>query len=812
MLSILAIGLAVALPSWAEIEEIVVTATKREENVQDIPIAVTALSDVQLERAGVKDLRDLAQISPSFNMNTSQTESQGATMRIRGVGTTGNNIGLESAVGVFLDGVYLSRPGIALGDLLDVERLEVLRGPQGTLFGRNTSAGALSVVTKKPNLEEQEYWVNATVGNYDAYNVQAGASFPLIADQLGLRVSGAYRKQDGFATSTTGGESYNRDRFLLRGQLYWTPNEDLSVRFIADYSAADENCCDGGQVQETTLLSLYPLAGLPANGGNPNSGSGAFTARKTNSNDEFRNDFDQWGVSVEVNYALTDDITVTYIGSYRDFHATSFQDDFTGLDVYSVPDSFDDIKSTTHELRIQGVSDRIDWMAGFYWGREKIEEKATLTLQSDYQRYIDVPAWFGGILAFVPPAALGIADVNQAFEFAGNVDAAGSFATNDFRQDGRSWSLFTHNTIHVTDTVDVVLGARWIDESKDGKFDQIAASSPACLNTIANTAASLLNGTPLAGLAIGFACFPFATQADVPGLSGIVPQTFDKSFDDSELTYTGKIVWAFLEDATAYASFTHGFKAGGFNLDSTAAIGGADPRFKSELVDSIEVGMKSIWLDDTLRVNASLFQMEMEDFQVLEFTGIQFQTFNVAKVKSTGAEIETLWAPIEGLTISMGGTLANARYPVSCSGGPVAPAQVLSLCGFPLTNAPKWVGSVGINWEDEVPGTDMTYFVNASLLHQSDRRTGTQPRDPTSLVLSADDIQQDNSKVNLRVGVTDAEGKWSVEVWGNNIFDRQTKNVTFNIPLRGVSSLGSAARGVFYEAPRTYGLTLRWKY
>ena len=192
---------SVAMPAYAQIEEIVVTATKRAENVQEVPIAVTAFGAEQLDRSGFDSVRDLQRMSTSFNMNTSDTESQGATMRIRGIGTTGNNIGLESAVGVFLDGVYLSRPGIALGDLMDLERVEVLRGPQGTLFGRNTTAGAINIITRAPRLDGSEGFANIEGGNFDARRVQAGVSFPIIQDKLGFRISGSYRQRDGYVES-----------------------------------------------------------------------------------------------------------------------------------------------------------------------------------------------------------------------------------------------------------------------------------------------------------------------------------------------------------------------------------------------------------------------------------------------------------------------------------------------------------------------------------------------------------------------------------------------------------------------------------
>ena len=207
---------------------IIVTATLREADVQDIPLAVTAVAPEALERQGVNDIKLLSSISPSFNIQSSQTETQGTSIKIRGVGTTGNNTGLESSVGVFIDGVYQSRPGVALGDLLDLERLEILRGPQGTLFGRNTSAGALNVTTKRPNLNRIEGFANASYGNFEYFNVQGGVSVPITEGVAGIRLSGAYRKRDGFLRSSTGAESNNRDRYIVRGQFLFEPSDSLS--------------------------------------------------------------------------------------------------------------------------------------------------------------------------------------------------------------------------------------------------------------------------------------------------------------------------------------------------------------------------------------------------------------------------------------------------------------------------------------------------------------------------------------------------------------------------------------------------------
>lgn len=287
-----------------EREVIIVTATLRAADVQDIPIAVTAVSPDQLDRQNVQDIKSLTSISPSFNVQSSQTESQGTSIRIRGVGTTGNNTGLESSVGVFIDGVYQSRPGIALGDLLDLERLEILRGPQGTLFGRNTSAGALNLTTKRPDLTKVEAFGNFTYGNFDFFNVQAGVSVPLISDQLGLRLSGAYRKRDGYLNSVgvPGSESGNRDRYVIRGQLLWEPSPDVSIRLIGDYAKANENCCDAVIVRETELQPFFAFHGL-ANDGVAVSGQSALENRQTNSQ-QFLNNTEQYGFSGELKWDL----------------------------------------------------------------------------------------------------------------------------------------------------------------------------------------------------------------------------------------------------------------------------------------------------------------------------------------------------------------------------------------------------------------------------------------------------------------------------------------------------------------------------
>jgi iron complex outermembrane recepter protein len=815
--------------------DIIVTATLRNENLQDVPIAVTAFNTETLEKAGVRDIRALDNVSASFNLNSTQTESGGTTLRVRGVGTTGNNTGLESAVGIFLDGVYLSRPGIALGDLLDVAQVELLRGPQGTLFGRNTSAGALNIKTLKPNLNKFEGFANVTYGNYDLINVQGGVSAPLVEGTLGVRLSAALRKQDGTVKSTTGAESNNRNRYIVRGQLLWEPSSDVSLRLIGDYQKSNEKCCDAPIIQETSLVAAGAFAayGLPANGGISQSGPSAVDNRISNS-EEFRDRIKQWGVSGELNWNLGGADLVAITG-YRNSLAKSRQEtDFSALRTIStsntgstappgIAEAFTRIKTFTQEVRLSGsaMDDRFQFLFGGYYANENIDEIQSLSLGADYQRAISANffPFIAGNPAFgFNPLALGPV---PAQTLAQGISAAGSFANNNFKQKARNWSIFTNNTFKLSDSIGFNFGLRYSDDRKRGSFDQLAASSNACLGVLTNPA--LQTGQPLNGflpLAVGLTCFPFATVVGIPGAP--TPQEFDRVFKDNELIYTAKLTWEPVSNINTYLSYSHGYKSGGFNLDPTAAAAGADPRFKSEKVNAFEFGIKTKLLDNALTANLALFHQDLSDFQVLEFTGVQFVTFNVGKAKATGGELELNARLSREFSVNAAYTYTDARYPTNCAGNNTR-VEVLSLCGNDLTNAPKHVVIAGFNLDKDI-GNDLTFGLNGSVRLESDRRTSTQAviiaGTTVSTIKNPFDIQDGNAKVNLRAGIGREDGGWRIEVWGNNLGNITTRNVTFNTPLRGGTFLpgplgangAGISRGVFLQEPRTYGVTVRTKF
>lgn len=814
-------------------DEVIVTATRRAESIQDVPIAVTAILPEQLDKQGVVNIQNLTSVAPSFSTSNAQIASGSVVLRIRGVGTTSNNIGFESAVGVFMDGAYQSRPGVALGEFVDVERVEVLRGPQGTLFGRNTSAGALNVTNVRPQMNETGGFVKATYGNHNHMNLQGAVNIPLAEDTLAARLTGAIRKRDGFVDifdrdGTKIGESNDINQYMLRGQLGFESG-GLSGRLIADHSSSDAICCSAIELLQSPVetAGLFGVVGLGARGGmtgpivatDPNdmrTAEAALATLHASSNQEPNPSSDQFGLTAELKYELTDNIDAHYVGSYREYEAAELYDSgFSGLNIFNVARNEAQgggtfIDTMTHELRLQGdaFDGKLDWLIGAYYSDEDISQKVNFELGPDYDQLIG--ALFGNALGPRPLALL----TGQ--------DASTTRATNAYEQNSESLSFFTHNIFDVTDDLSLTLGLRYSDESKQGSFSQPFVENATCNALLGNLdLPTLLAGDgivfnfnhPLAGpqqtpaafgaSIFGTGCFAFTAPADHPFASFLpLPRSFDGEFKDDELIYTGKLAYD-LGSANVYASFTHGYKAGGFNLDSTAAIpvnGVSDPTFASEEVDAYEVGLKSKWADGRITLNIAAFQEDFSNFQVLEFTGAQFVTFNVPKATTSGVEIEFVGDLSDNFSLSGGLTFLDAEYPDDCAGDQTA-INVTALCGNTLTNAPQTVGIIGANYTGNLTD-NLGFFLNAQARHESERRTSTQAVILSSGAPNPFDVQGANSKLNLRAGIT-SEDDWSLEAWATNVTNEITRGVTFNTVLR------SGSRSAFVQEPRMYGITAR---
>ncbi|HEX7742540.1 MAG TPA: TonB-dependent receptor plug domain-containing protein, partial [Sphingobium sp.] len=406
------IALAASIPAYAQdtaqgaVEDdnvvIIVTATRRASPLSDVPIAVSAISAQSMQNSGASDIRMLNQLAPSLLVSSTGSEAN-ASARVRGIGTVGDNPGLESSVGVFIDGVYRSRTGAGLNELGEIERVEVLRGPQGTLFGRNTSAGLINIISKAPEFKLTGK-AEATYGNYDYWRLAGRITGP-ISEQLALSLDGVWSKRDGFfdlvnAAGDKVGETNDRDRYFVRGQALFEPNDALSIRLIGDYTNRDESCCGAAYIE---TRERRPVAG------------GGYTTNPTNRiatilsalGSVFPTDpYDRnltitpgrnyvskvkdWGVSGEVNYDLGA-AKLTSITAYRDYKSQDYGDyDYSGADLlYRDPNTYRQFKTFTQELRAQGsaFNEALDWLVGGYYAHEKLTLEDNIVFGADYGRF-----------------------------------------------------------------------------------------------------------------------------------------------------------------------------------------------------------------------------------------------------------------------------------------------------------------------------------------------------------------------------------------------------------------------------------------
>lgn len=809
---------------------IIVTATRRAQDVQDIPLAVTAISPQQLEAQRVVNIQQIAALAPSFTASQAQLASGSVVLRVRGIGTTSNNIGFESAVGIFIDGAYQSRPGVALSEFVDVERVEVLRGPQGTLFGRNTSAGALNITNVRPDVTEFGGFVNAEYGNFDEISLQGAINLPIVQDTVAVRLTGAYRQRDGFLdvvnrTGTKIGETNSVDQWLVRGQIGWDTDSGLRGRIIADYSKSKSSCCGAIELYQSPLVTggAYAAVGLGLNGGNgqpvvatTRDDQGTFERaldnRTVSANFAPVADIDNYGVTGELEFPVSDNADLIFIGSYRKYQSfENYDSDFTALDIFNVPALNLDIDTWTAELRFQGeaMGGKLNYMFGGFYSDEKIDQSVSFSLGQDFGENV-------GALLFVPTG--GALGPNPLTLFTG-VDPAGTSNTNRFQQDAKSYAIFTHNSLEITDGLELTLGARYSWEEKSGGFDQTAINNQICPATLGALGAI---PAPLRPSFIGLGCFGFTAPADLPQAAALpLVRTFQSEFKDEELIYTVKLGYEISPWISSYASFTHGYKAGGINLDTTAAVAGADPTFLSEEVDAYELGVKAQTPNRNLTVNVAAFYEKFTNFQVLEFTGTAFATFNVPIAETRGVEIESLFRPNDELTFNLGATFLEASYPDDCAGTQTS-VQVVALCGNTLTNAPQVVALLGGMWEK--PISDSTeFFLSGQIRLEGDQRTSTQAiilPDAAQIAAAGGlqqaidaappiiaDIQDGKAFINMRAGLRFAGGKYAIEGWVTNLTDEVVRGVTFNTTLRGSGAANS--RSAFSLPPRQYGVTLR---
>lgn len=661
-------------------ETIVVTATKRQTTLENTPVAVTAVSGADLQEAGVGDTQSIQALVPSLTVTTSTSETGGAAIRLRGVGTNANNFGIEPSIGVFVDGVYFNRSGIALNDLFDIDNVQVLRGPQSTLFGKNTSGGAILINTKAP-VFETEGEIKASAGNYEMYNVSGIFNTPVVEDVLAIRVGGQYHSRDGYMEDINTSRTYHdRDRWLVRGQALWEPTSDLSIRLNLDAASKDEACCAPTLINDSSPRTAL-IRGL---GGEVGDVSGPYA---TAVNSEIASMTDEFGASVTVKWDISDNMDLSFIGAHRDFEGERKGDvDFSSLGTFEAP--FQRLESTVSsaEVYLNGRSGRVDWLVGaFYLDESLVDEGATVFGE-------DAGAFFSSLVpASVAPLV------------AASYPVGGGQTQTDYFQDGEAFSLYTHNVIDLTENTSLTLGLRYSDDSKTGGGRFETTNNPSCGLP-----------APLAALRIG------CPVSD-----------YDAEYEDSTWSGTIALLHHFTDSTSVFGSISNGYKSGGINFERTAGDTG-NSVIGSEQSDNYEIGIRTepgFW-DSNLSLIA--FYTKYTDFQVnvLNPTTGTFVFSNEGEVTSEGAELEWSGRPMTGLDLNASVTYAHARFADDVANETFA--------GGPPNNSPDWTVTAGGRYARRLT-SDLRGYVSINARWQSELYTSASldpnsEQDPYTLV------------------------------------------------------------------------------
>ena len=651
------------------LEEVVVTATKRAQSLQDVPMAVNAFNADTIETAGINDAGDLAILTPALNINVN-TNPFAARMVIRGVGTAQTDPALEPSVGLFIDGIYLGRTGLGMSDLTDIERIEVLQGPQGTLYGKNTNAGAISVITKKPSFEKSEGYIEASVGNYSMNKLTASISGPL-TQNLAYRLSGNINQRDGYYDNSAGVDFNDADDWNIQGKLQWEPTESLSILLSGSRVERDTTCCGADAVQDESVNNELVAQGL-----SPDSNDPYDYNVQSNADNRFAMESDLLSMTIDYDTGWG---AIKSITAWNDYSYRVDQDpDRSELDILTLSNDKYSGDSFSQELRFTASpSDNVDYMLGVFY------------LEQNTKRGGDEPFVFIGddIITIGSQQDL---PFPLPFNF---LVQPGDSLTVDMDQDAETIAFFGQGTWHIGDQWHITGGLRWSDEEK--KSDLFSQTY--------STAFS----------------YQILGASFLDSVSTPIDATLERSSDNVDWMLRAALDIG--DDSMVYASAGTGTKSGGFQTVNGAAD---DREFDDEDTTTYELGVKSTLLDARLRINAAAFYSEIENFQAqrqLE-TGIGTYVSNESKVETSGVDLQVEAAPMPNLVLSAG-LLYMHKYEIT--DGPEKGADLPFTAEFSGTLAATLVfplGDGGVYWRTDYSYMDdhVTNVASAAQLRDAD--------------------------------------------------------------------------------------------
>ncbi|KSC70399.1 TonB-dependent receptor [Pseudomonas aeruginosa] len=743
--------LASSLPDKADtaLGKVTVTARRREEDSQKVPTPITVLGGETLEAQRISRVQDLQQVLPSVNV--AYIHARQSSVAVRGIGNNPASDGLEGSAGIYLDNVYLGRPGMAVFDLLDIEQLELLRGPQGTLFGKNTTAGVLNISTRAPTFTAER--TVEVSGGQDGYFQGRGTVSGPLGETLAGRLSAYRTRDDGYIKNIHDDNYLNGgERQGARGQLLFEPNEDFSLRWIADYN--EEDSSNGSMVVYGAAERFWQRAALV--GASPLRDP---QRRKVNINGRQHVSVHQGGSSLEANWNLAGGYRLTSISAYRYWHFTPANDE--QLNVSAINDTGVEVhdRQFSQEIRLASpTGGAFDYVVGAYAFRQNLGNKT-------FTSY--------GPLADLYLLGANLGALNDTYS-----KANGKIETDSF-------ALFAQGTWHLTERLDFTAGLRGTYEEKNAKVERFA---------------------PLGGAAVGGVGAAVRNGQLGAYDSGDLSQY---NFAPSALL---SLSYQFSDDLLGYASLSHGEKSGGVNLAvGSAPSAGADSLLVGpERANDAELGLKSTLFDRRLLLNANLFWTGIHGYQATTLyqapgsTQLVQVLANAGSVRSRGLEFEATALPLRGLTLNFNGSYNDVTYlsfkdapcPAEVSTRPGAPSSC-DLTGQRVVGASKWIANLNGEYQWRLDDRFQPY-VSASYAYRS-AAEGTLDNSDLSKI-------DGYALVNLAAGLRSdlGDGQLDTSVWLKNAVDKDYYLSAF------ASINGSYTASV--GQPRTLGVSLRYDF
>jgi iron complex outermembrane receptor protein len=750
------------LSSFAAIEEVVVTAQKRTESVQSVPISITAISGDELVRRGLNNMQDVARTVPNFDLPASNN-MRNVSVRIRGIGSTGTNPGIENSVGTFLDGLYMPSGAMSFGELSDIQTIEILRGPQGTLYGRNTPIGALNITTLKPS-HETEAMLRVGYGDYDQASISGHAGGSL-SDSVASRLSFFYRDREGYEDNLfTGSDVNDNSEWGLRGKMLFEPSETVEVIGTVYYSEIERRCCMGEQIQPN-----HPTFGIATPGFIAAQQAAGYPFANfvdddhiVDGDDEGDDRTDSFGASVQVEWDLGGGHLFTSITGYQDWeNDVSIAADSLKNPVLTSRQILNN-EVLSQEFRLTSPSDQtIEYIAGLYFYEQDT------AFDSDGVIGVGANRVFPALPAACPPPCSAV---------------AGDSVLSVFEQDTSSVAVYGNLTYNLSDVWDVTGGLRWSRDEKDAFIDHTNA--------------------PGNGFVVDRLIFPPAS----PG---------NQERSESKVTWSFNTRYQLSDDVMAFFTTSTGFKSGGFNSRRLPA--GAAVEFDEEESTTFEAGIKSFWWDRRAMLNMTVFHTTIEGFQesTLSPTGTGFIVGNAGEQEVSGVEADFMLAPNENLTLNGSLAYLDAEYTdfsnAPCGAGEVPDNPEDKTCnrnGERPGLSPEFAYTLGVEWAQPFRDSDLEWFARADYSW----------RDEQHLIrVTLDEIASQDAYdlLDLRVGIGSQSGTWQVDAFLKNATDEAYFIQAAGQPVGGLVSGGgpAGARGFvgWYGPPRVWGLevTLR---